>query len=412
MSDPTTDAGIEAGGFGLATRLIRPVGAGDHAPEMGLSVWARGLLEASTAPATQEAYARDWERWSTWARRAAVEALPADPVDVANYLGEAAELGWVRQTPATAAGDGPVTRRRAYAPSTLERWVAAIDAVHRAAGEPPPGAAEIVRRVLAGARRTRARSTDPARQRRAARPLLLPDLRRMLDGLDRDTFPAGVAGRRDAALLLAGFAMATRSAELVGLNVDDVAWDATDGLHVRLRHRKNDQDGTGTIQVLPRGRQVATCAPCALTLWLLFCADIASHTYPDGAPRAAVMRAVLARPVTSEAHVCEQAPAAGWGLPSGWPLFVTVHRTGRLGGRPSPEVVSDVVRRRRARVDLDPAGYSSHSLRAGAVTWAARRGATTSQIQRLTGHRSADQVETYRRREHPLEGNAVTRLGL
>lgn len=377
-----------------------------------MSVWAQGLLEDSTAPATRVAYGRDWGRWSSWASRAEVMVLPAEPVDVANYLGDAAELGWVRQTPATTAGVGPVTQRRAYAPSTLERWVAAIDAVHRAAGEPPPGSSELVRGVLAGARRARARSDDPARQRRVARPLLLPDLRRMLDGLDRDTFPAGVAGRRDAALLLAGFAMATRSAELVGLNVGDVTWDATDGLHVGLRHRKNDQDGAGTVQVLPRGRHVATCAPCALVHWLRLRADVSDHTQVGGAPRAAAMRAVLTTPVTTDSHVCEQAPAAGWGLPGELPLLVTVHRTGRLGCRPSPEVVSDVVRRRRAQVDLDTDGYSSHSLRAGAVTWAARRGATTSQIQRLTGHRSADQVETYRRREHPLEGNAVTRLGL
>ena len=53
-----------------------------------------------------------------------------------------------------------------------------------------------------------------------------------------------------------------------------------------------------------------------------------------------------------------------------------------------------------------------HSLRAGFVTEAFRRGADAHAIMRQTGHRSPVMLEVYAREHSPLVGNAVTRLGL
>jgi len=55
------------------------------------------------------------------------------------------------------------------------------------------------------------------------------------------------------ALLLMGFAGAHRRSELVALTLADVILHRTDGLHVRLRSSKTDQEAHG--QPTPNGRQ-------------------------------------------------------------------------------------------------------------------------------------------------------------
>ena len=56
-------------------------------------------------------------------------------------------------------------------------------------------------------------------------------------------WPAGVAARRDTALLLMGFAGAHRRSELVALTLADVTLHRTDGLHVRLRSSQDRPGG-------------------------------------------------------------------------------------------------------------------------------------------------------------------------
>ena len=106
----------------------------------------------------------------------------------------------------------------AVRPGDLTRWVASINQVHTAAGLDPPGRNEIVRRALSGIRRIRATPQN----RRA--PLLLSDIRTLMISIAETAggWPAGVSARRDAALLLMGFAGAHRRSELVALTLADV----------------------------------------------------------------------------------------------------------------------------------------------------------------------------------------------
>ena len=69
------------------------------------------------------------------------------------------------------------------------------------------------------------------------------------------------------ALLLMGFAGAHRRSELVALTLADVTPHPTDGLHVRLRTSKTDQEAKGTVKALPYGRDPVTCPPCAYVRW-------------------------------------------------------------------------------------------------------------------------------------------------
>ena len=56
--------------------------------------------------------------------------------------------------------------------------------------------------------------------------------------------PGMLAGKRDRALLALGFAGAFRRSELVALEVDDLL-EVPDGLRVRIRRSKTDQEGQG-----------------------------------------------------------------------------------------------------------------------------------------------------------------------
>jgi integrase len=98
---------------------------------------------------------------------------------------------------------------------------------------------------------------------RQVRPVTVPDLRTMLQGLDTDP-----AGSRDRALLLLGFAGALRRSELVGLDVVDVT-EGADGLTVRLRRSKTDQEGAGRTVGIPYGSNAVTCPVRAWLAWLV-----------------------------------------------------------------------------------------------------------------------------------------------
>ena len=169
---------------------------------------------------------------------------------VAAYLTEAAE----ERKP-----DG----RPAFGAASLTRWASSINQVHAAAGLPVPGRSEVVRRALSGVRRTR--KTPPKRRS----PLLLADVRLLLEAMrpSMTVWPAAMAAHRDAALLLMGFAGAHRRSELVNLRISDVTVHPADGLHVRIRSSKTDQEGQGVVRALPYGRDRKSCPPCALVRW-------------------------------------------------------------------------------------------------------------------------------------------------
>ena len=365
--------------------------AGEHFGELD-AVAVAGFQQSAMAENTGVAYRFDWRQFTRWARLRELTALPASPETVAAYLVSRARL--TNQT-----GEW------LYAPSTLGRRLAAIAKAHQLAGLASPCRDPQVSTTLAGIRRQRVRPT-----RRAA-PLLLADLRRVLQNIELRQFPQAVIGRRDAALLLMGFAGAFRRFELTALTVADVALHPQDGLHVRMRPSKTDQQGRGSVKALPYGTNPDTCPPCTYLRWrqVLDAADA------DG--RVGILRTLRQRPGdgTPTGHLCRIVGLLtdGDSLPKDRPLFRAVHKTGVPGfDSISGHVVGAVVKRRAAAAGLNAEHLSGHSLRTGFVTQAVRGGADAGAIMRQTGHRSSAMVELYRRANAPLLGNAVTALGL
>jgi integrase len=396
-----------------AARAVRPPAGDDTGigllPPAVVAELSR-VVDASLTESSKRAYRADWHRFTGWATEHGYPFLPAPPAVVVAYV-----------TAAAAEQKRDATFR--YAPATLTRWVSSINQVHTAANLEPPGRSELVRRALAGIRRIR--RTPPVRRA----PLLLDDIRGLVDWLElvAGGWPAGVAARRDTALLLMGFAGAFRRSELVGLTVADVTLHRADGLHVRLRSSKTDQEARGRVVALPYGRDPITCPPCAWVRWteLLHAADTAA----EGKERAAVMR-VLRRQAAHDHVVDPDQDSAGEGgrlhvcrtarLPDpadpARTLFPSVHGTGRIRDRAmSGDAVYAMIRNRAEQAgytttDIDKLG--GHSLRAGFVTEAFRAGADAHQIMRQTGHRSHAVLEGYARDHAPLVANAVTRIGL
>ncbi|MEU4746380.1 integrase, partial [Actinosynnema sp. NPDC023658] len=214
-----------------------------------------GYLRAAQSANTVRAYRSDWVAWAAWCEAEGRVALPADPVDVAVYLAVAAR---------TTKADGSP----AFGPSTLERKAAAIAAVHAAGGLPSPTRSDVVRLTLRGIRRTR------RAQPRSKRPVLLGTLEALLAERPPPGWPTGVARRRDALLLLVGFAGALRRSELAAVAVQDVTVDVDPRTHeplllVELGVTKTDRAGThGQRVVLPRGARRPTCPVCAFADWV------------------------------------------------------------------------------------------------------------------------------------------------
>ena len=291
----------------------------------------RTYLAAEKSQNTRRAYAADWADFTTWCGVAGCAPLPATPIDVARYLAKLADGG--------------------LKASTIERRVAAIRSIHKAAGLEPPTNSEGVKAVMRGIRRSIGK-----RQVKKA-PATAEVLRPVIDAL-----PAGLAGIRDRAILLFGFAAALRRSELVDLNVNDVEFRPK-GMLLELGQTKTDQDGKGVKIPVPRGRGLRPVD--ALEAWL-------------------------------------QAS----GITEG-PIFREVDRHGRLGAqRLSDRSVARIVKRAVAAAGIDESVFSGHSLRAGFVTTSLDRKVDVLKIMGITRHVKVDTLKGYDRREAAFDDHA------
>lgn len=293
----------------------------------GLPEEVRVFLAQSIAPNSRRAYATDLGRFRKWGG-----CLPADAVIVATYLAQHAET---------------------HSVSTLRRWAASLSRAHSAAGHPDPTKSEPAKSTLRGICRGRGEAL------RCAAPLLRDDLFTALDAMGNS-----IRDKRDRSLLLMGFAAGFRRSELVGLNLEDVAF-VRRGVVVTLRRSKTDQGGIGREIAIPFGK-TRHCPIAALEEWL-------------GA--AAIFGGPVYRPIRRHGPVSDQ----------------------RLSG----EAVSTIVKQRVVACGFDPNLFSGHSLRAGFATSAAQAGVSSWKIRQQTGHASDAMLARYIRSAELFEGNAT-----
>ena len=286
---------------------------------------AERYAQSALAPSTRRAYEQDWLLFATWCAERRVVAIPAQPASVAAFLAAEADRG--------------------FRPVTIGRRAAAIAAAHRAQDHPNPCDSGAVAAVMSGIRREH--GTRPLRK---AAPLELDPLARLLEPIDTAT----LAGQRDRALLLLGFAAALRRSELVALDVEDLELDPARGLKIVIRKSKSDQDQAGAQVAVPYARARDRCAVRALHAWL-------------------------------------EAASIHHG-----PVFRQMRRGDKLTDqRLTDQSVALIVKRRAQAGGLPPTFLSGHSLRAGYATAAAAAGIEERKIANVTRHKNLPVLRGY-----------------
>ncbi len=278
-------------------------------------------------------YAGDWSRFAMWTEALGLAALPSTATTLAEYVNALVDVG--------------------KAPATIERALSAISTAHRSAGHDRPDLT-LARAVLRAHRRERALA-GTARVRKAA-PVTIAALRAMVASLDL----AKTAGVRDRALLVLGFALGARRAELATLDLDDL------------------------IVALPCGSHPETCPVRVIEAWLSLLAQ----------------------------HGC----TAG-------PLFVRIDRHGRIGRVPTGRVAADgritgqavalIVRRAAHAAGLQATAWSGHSPRRGFATETYRAGADPLHIARHGGWKDgSSRLLGYVEEVDRLHANPLVGVGL
>jgi integrase len=106
--------------------------------------------------------------------------------------------------------------------------------------------------------------------------------------------------------------------------------------------------------------------------------------------------------------------AQGWLAAAGileGPIFRPINKAGGIRPRRmTDQSVALIVKAHAERVGLDPAQFSGHSLRAGFLTSAAKRGASILKMMDVSRHRSVDTLRGYVRDAELFQDHAGTGL--
>lgn len=241
-------------------------------------------------------------------------------------------------------------------PRTLERRLVAIKHWHRYQYLPDPTSDANIQKTLAGISRKHGK---PESKARALLPEELTALHHYLSGLD--TFAAA----RDDALLQIGFFGALRRSELVMIQVENITWDKA-GIEIQLPVSKTDQEHAGQYCVIPYGND-AICPLAALTHWL-------------------------------EMSKIEK----GY-------IFPRIHAGQKLGTTPlTPLSVNHILKKQAHAAGLhDIESLSSHSLRRGLATSAARAGSSLQAIMRSGRWKQTNTVMKYIEASERFQDNAA-----
>lgn len=311
----------------------------DEDPDAWLPPEAQADVQAGIPEDTTRAYKGDMDRFAEWCEKVGRRVMPAAPQTVTAYLSH------LKHTPREKTG-------RPYGPATMDRIIASIRSSHRAAGFKPPDTMG-ARKVVAGYRKELSEAQDPAATPNKASAADRDVLREALAHLDRAT----LVGKRDAALMLLGHAIASRGSELAPLNWPASFTELPDGgLTVRVYRKKRKK--WQNVEVLP-----------------------------DPEPELCTVTAVrdLVAALADEGH-------------TNGPLFLRIDQHGYMGaemtrkgkpigdptGRISINGASDVVTRSINRTGL-PGKWTSHSLRRGLVKSSRAAGADIVDIGRHGG---------------------------
>jgi len=332
--------------FDAAAEALIP----DHDETLGTARQAAdAYARRAKAGNTRRAYRAGVRAWCAWCDQHALPCLPADAADIVAFL--AAERG------------------RGLTVNTIDLRRAAIRYLHFIAGLPVPTAEAQVALTMAGIHRAAADAgVLPAKKLAATADIL----REILASIGDD-----LAGLRDRALLLVGFAGALRRAELAAIRVEHLE-PSERGLRLTLPRSKGDRTSSGVSVAIPYGR-TELCPVRALHRWQ------EAANISDGP----VFRRIWVPP--------RRAQAAGSSLPA--PVVGTAAI--------NSGTVARLIKARAAAAGFDRSVVGGHSLKRGALTTGMDRGVHPTRLKQFGRHKSYAVLDEYLELGDPFDGHPL-----
>lgn len=302
-----------------------------------LSQAAREAVEGTRPDSTLRAYRSDRQAYMTWCQSEGHAPLPATPELLTVYV------KYMTTAPRPRTG-------RPASPSTIDRALASIATMHAELGMTKPEQ-EGARRVLKAYKTELALKKDQAAKTRKASAAVPDVLRKMVATLDRTT----LKGKRDAALMLLGFATAARVSELVSMDIEELV-RTEDGIDISIYRRKTHNH---TDNMVLYGSRPETCPVRAVSAYLTALEEEGRTAGP------------LFVRLSRHGHVAPPMKRHG-------------HVIGDPSGRMTTEAAAEVVEKAGTAAGLD-GQWSGHSLRRGFATAARRNGSDMLRIGRTGG---------------------------
>ena len=284
-------------------------------------------LKSSKASNTLRAYKADYKDFTRFCIKHGFKSMPTEPKIISLYLTHLSQTSKF---------------------STLKRRLASISVIHRLSGHYIDVKHPVITENLMGIKRVK------GSYQKAKKPLLLNDLKSIVNAIDKDKNEKRRAKNR--ALILIGFAGGFRRSELVAILYDDVDF-VPEGVKIFIKRSKTDQSGEGMTKAIPYFSNRDYCPVISLKKWLEK-SEIKSGKIFDMADKS---------------------------------VALTVKKYTAIAG-------------------LDSKKYSGHSLRSGFVTSVAELGAEERNIMAMTGHKTTQMVRRYIQEANLFKNNALNKI--
>ena len=285
-------------------------------------------LKNSKSPNTLRAYQSDYKDFSAFCIKNNFNTLPADPKILSLYLTKLSQTSKF---------------------STLKRRIASISVIHKIKGHYIDTKHPIIMENLLGIKRQKGSN------QKAKKPILINDLKIIIDVIDKDAIKEN-RKLRDKALILVGFAGGFRRSELVALELEDIEF-VREGVKIFVRRSKTDQSGEGMTKAIPSFNNALYCPVVHLQNWIYELKNKKGKIFPI-----------------------------------------------------SDKSVALIIKKYANLAGLDGDKYAGHSLRSGFATSTAESGAEERNIMAMTGHKTTQMVRRYIQEANLFKNNALNKI--
>ena len=315
------------------------------------------LKKKSSAQNTTDSYDYAWQIWGNFVEWAKIHSASQPQLANINKDDPTVEdveifVTWMQ---------GYARGGKGYAPATIHARIAGL--THKLQklhpNKTPVTSSPAIKDVVRGAKREAA---DAGHKQRKMKAILPDTLEKMLAAGRVRYGTDSLMTCRNEAILTLGWNLGARCSEIVSLTRNNTTPIIEDGIRIGYRFHwlksKADKECEGLTKSIGTTNLFDPVA--RLEAWLE-----ASQTPPS---------------VNDSA----------------WPLFRGVGSYNSVLSQPlHHKTVLVLVRKYLTLASIDPAGFGSHSLRAGVVTYLASQGYTALDIKKVTGHKSIDTVAGY-----------------